>query len=225
MKKFRAWLLNSVAPLAGRIVLLLLMLTVRVRVINRKHQEWQYAHMEKSGIYCFWHGNLLIPYRAYRNRGVYIVISQHRDGEMISRIVEKGGYRPVRGSSTRGGMRAMKEMLDIMEKGAVVAFTPDGPRGPLHQFKDGPIYLAQTTGAPLYLIGVGFSRCWTARDWSRLKFPKPFSTAAIFISQPYEVPRELSDEEFAQWRERLNGALDGADAEAERVAKLKKWSE
>jgi hypothetical protein len=225
MKKFRAWLLNNVAPLAGRVVLRLLMLTVRVRVINRKHQDWQHAHPEKSGIYCFWHGNLFIPYHKYRNRGVYIVISQHRDGEIISRVVEKGGYRPVRGSSTRGGMRAMKELLTVIEKGAVIAFTPDGPRGPLHQFKDGPIYLAQTTGAPLHLIGVGFSNCWIMRDWSRLKIPRPFSTVAIFISQSYEVPRELSDEEFEQWKEKLNRALNETDAEAERVAKLKKWSE
>lgn len=225
MKKFRAWLLNNVAPLAGRVVLRLLMLTVRVRVINGKHEDWQHAHPEKSGIYCFWHGNLFIPYHNYRNRGVYIVISQHRDGEIISRVVEKGGYRPVRGSSTRGGMRAMKELLTVIEKGAVIAFTPDGPHGPLHQFKDGPIYLAQTTGAPLHLIGVGFSNCWIMRDWSRLKIPRPFSTVAIFISQSYEVPRELSDEEFEQWKEKLNRALNETDAEAERVAKLKKWSE
>jgi len=225
MKKFRAWLMNHIAPTVGRAFFRLLMLTVKVRVINRKHQDWQYAHPEKSGIYCFWHGNLFIPFHVHRKRGAYIVISQHRDGEVISRVVEKGGYRPVRGSSTRGGMRAMKELLDVVQNGALVAFTPDGPRGPLHEFKDGPIYLAQATGTPLYLMGVGFSNCWTLKDWSRLKIPKPFSTVCINYSAPYEVPRDLPEEQYGPWNEKLAKALDGAAAEAERVAKLKEWRE
>jgi hypothetical protein len=225
MKKILGWLMNNIAPTVGRAFFRLIMLTVKIRHINRKTVEWQFANRDKSGIYCFWHGNLLVPYHYHRRKGIYIVISQHRDGEVISSIVERGGYKPVRGSSTRGGWRAMKELLAVVEKGAIIAFTPDGPRGPLHEFKDGPVYLAQATGTPLYLMGVGFSNCWTLKDWSRLKVPKPFSTVCVHYTKPYEFPRELTEEQFEQWNEKLAGELNEADAEAERVAKLKEWRE
>ncbi|RKY28989.1 MAG: hypothetical protein DRP79_01640 [Planctomycetota bacterium] len=225
MKKFLVWLQNNIAPYAGRFLFRLLMLTVRVRVINLKHQEWQYSHREKTGIYCFWHGNLLVPYHKHRNRGVHIVISRHRDGELISRIVEKGGYIPVRGSSTRGGMRAMKELLRLAEEGDIIAFTPDGPRGPARKFKDGPVYLSKTTGAPIYLMGVGFSNCWQVKDWSGMKIPKPFSTIALSYVGPYNVASDATETELEEWKEKLALELDKADAEAERIAKLKEWSE
>ena len=225
MKKILIWLQNNIAPYVGRFIFWLLMRTVRVRAINRKHREWQYSHREKTGIYCFWHGNMLVPYHAHHNQGVHIVISRHRDGELISRVVERGGYLPVRGSSTRGGMRAMKELLRLAGEGDIIAFTPDGPRGPARKFKDGPVYLSRTAGVPIYLIGVGFSKCRRMKDWSGLKVPRPFSTVSISYIGPYQVPPDAGKEELEQWKEKLSEELDKADAEAERVAKLKEWSE
>lgn len=224
-KKLLIWMQNNIAPLVGRALFRLLMLTVRMRIGNREHREWQLSHCDQTGIYCFWHCNLFVPYHAHRKFGIHIVISRHRDGELISRIVEKGGYVPVRGSSTRGGARAMMELLRLAEKGAVIAFTPDGPRGPARKFKDGPAYLSQASGVPIYMIGVGFSNCWKMRDWSGMKIPKPFSTVALTYVGPYRVPADADEKALEEWNEKLTAELDRADEEAERIAKSKKWSE
>jgi lysophospholipid acyltransferase (LPLAT)-like uncharacterized protein len=111
------------------------------------------------------------------------LISRHSDGEVIARIVEGLGYHTVRGSTTRGGVRALLETAQFLEQGVTLAFTPDGPRGPRHVFAPGALIVAQRTGRPIVAIGVTASRAWRLRSWDRHLVPKPFATVTLRYSR------------------------------------------
>ncbi len=140
---------------------------------------------KESLIAVFWHGEILPVTWAHRggSSGMAPVISRHSDGEVIARIVEGLGYRTVRGSTTRGGVRALLETAQHVENGVTVAFTPDGPRGPRHVFAPGALIVAQRTGRPIVGIGVSASRAWRVRSWDRHLVPKPFATVTLRYSR------------------------------------------
>jgi lysophospholipid acyltransferase (LPLAT)-like uncharacterized protein len=116
--------------------------------------------------------------------GVAILISEHRDGEVIAQVVEQFGLRTLRGSTSRGAARALRSLARTLEAGTPVAVTPDGPRGPLHSYAPGGIIAAQRAGAPVVSIGVEASRAWRLKSWDRFMIPKPFSTVVIAYSDP-----------------------------------------
>ena len=158
----------------GAVVIRLLATTWRVSVTNG--QGLREARREKRNVvFVLWHGELLPLLWHHRGQGVAVVISEHRDGEIIARIAESLGYRTVRGSSSRGGGRALIGLMRELESGHDVAVTPDGPRGPAHVFAPGAAIAAQRTGAPLLPVRVSASRAWRLRSWDRFMFPKPFA--------------------------------------------------
>ena len=149
-------------------------------------------------IVTFWHGRMfLLPFalREYAER-VAILISRHRDGELIANVVKEMGFKTVRGSAGRGkgGDRAFKEMVKLIENGYTVAITPDGPRGPREVVKPGVAKLALKTGAPVYPLTFSADWKFNLNSWDRFLIPYPFSKCRVVLGNPID-PARFHDEE------------------------------
>jgi lysophospholipid acyltransferase (LPLAT)-like uncharacterized protein len=173
----------------GGFVLRLLGWTWRIRRVGHEAFDEMLARAEPF-IVVFWHGEIVPVTWVHRKRGIAPLISRHADGEIIARIVEGLGYRTVRGSTTRGGVRALLETAQHVNEGITVGFTPDGPRGPRHVFAPGALIVAQRTGRPIVALGASASRAWHLRSWDRHLIPKPFATVTIRYSGPEFVRSE-----------------------------------
>lgn len=138
-------------------------------------------------IFVLWHGHLLPLVWHHREQEITLLVSEHGDGELITRVAAKLGYRAVRGSSTRGAERALVGMIRIAEKGGDLAFTPDGPRGPAENFAPGALVVAQRSGAPLVPIAAGAKRSWRLRSWDSFRIPKPFARVTVAYGDPIFV--------------------------------------
>ena len=181
--------LNAIQRLAialGPTLLLMLYATWRVREING--DGWRRLRAERRPfIFALWHGQLLPLVVRHRSQGVKILISEHRDGEVIARIAERLGLASIRGSSSRGAARALLAMVDALIGGSTLAVTPDGPRGPARSFASGTVVAAQRAGAPIVSIGVAVSRAWRLRSWDAFMIPRPFARVVISYSDPMFV--------------------------------------
>lgn len=150
-----------------------------------------------------WHGRMFLPVFAHRRQGIVAMISQHADGEMITRVVGKLGYGAVRGSSTRGGGQAFHELLTHLKQGGIGAMLPDGPRGPRYHFKAGTLFLAQQSGCFLVPITFAARPCWRFNSWDRFVVPKPFARCVLYYGDPIQVPGEIAANEVEPWRQKL----------------------
>ena len=157
-------------------------------------------------IHAFWHGRILPATLYFRRRGIVVITSENYDGEWIARIITKFGYGTARGSSSRGGPKALLQMVrDVKSKG--VAFTLDGPRGPAEVAQPGAVWLAKATGNPLLPFHIEAASSWTMKSWDRTQIPKPFTTIAIAIGEPLYVPRDTDEAALETWRQKLQQSL------------------
>ena len=164
-------LVAGIAVALGPILLKLIASTLKIKILD---PDFSKGSVE-ARIYAFWHGKMLVPMFVHRDQNVAVLISEHRDGEMIAKIITKFGANSVRGSSTRGAMKAYIGMLRKIRKGVSVAFTPDGPQGPKHIFKQGAMMLSVDSGIDLYLANWYTDRKWQFSSWDGFEFPKPFA--------------------------------------------------
>ena len=171
--------------------------TWRFRILNESSYRALHAN-NRPFIFAFWHGQLLPLLYLHRGQGVAIVISAHRDGEIVAGVAEQLGLRAIRGSSSRGAARALLGVVRELEGGGEVAMTPDGPRGPARKFASGALVAAQRVGAPIIGIGVSAPRAWHLRSWDRFMIPKPFARVTVSYTAPTLVSaasaREAEDE-------------------------------
>jgi len=161
----------------------------------------------KSVIHTFWHGRMLILAYTHRWRKIHILISQHRDGEYIARIIEMLGFVSVRGSTTRGGTQAIFEMCRKATGGYDVGVTPDGPKGPGFKVHPGTIYIAQRSGLPIVPITSSAEHRWTLPTWDRFIIPRPFSKAVVMLGDPILVPTDSGAQELEAIRTDLEKRL------------------
>jgi len=138
----------------------------------------------QRGIYTFWHNRLLMMPNIAIGQKVSIIISQHRDGEYISQVMERFGFYPVRGSTTRGGSAAFRQMVKKMRSGYYGAITPDGPTGPRYKLKEGVLFLSAFTGCPIIPVAFNSSKKKVLSTWDHFLIPYPFSKAIIVIGSP-----------------------------------------
>ena len=138
-------------------------------------------------ILALWHGRILAATLYWRDRGVVALTSQNFDGEWIARLMAGFGYRAARGSTSRGGARGLVQLRRALAAGSTVAFTVDGPRGPARTAQRGAVWLAGATGHPILPFHIEADRYWQARSWDSAQIPKPFSTVAIAIGDPFVV--------------------------------------
>lgn len=138
-------------------------------------------------ILAFWHGRVLAGLPYFRNRGIIVMTSENFDGEWIARIIAKFGYGTARGSSSRGGAKALVQLRHALRAGHPVAFTLDGPRGPARVAQPGAVWLAGATGHPVVPFHVEADRARTVRSWDRHQLPKAGATIRIAIGAPLYV--------------------------------------
>jgi lysophospholipid acyltransferase (LPLAT)-like uncharacterized protein len=164
-------------------------------------------------IFLFWHSRILPLAHLHRNEGVVVLISEHGDGELIARLVERRGFRTARGSSTRGGTRGLRQLLTAVRGGADLAITPDGPRGPRRTLKDGVLVAARLSQAAVVPVGVGARRGWRLSSWDRFLVPKPFGVIRVHYGKPmYMAPEAAEGVDERAWLEGvLNTVTDSAD--------------
>ncbi|WP_104757603.1 lysophospholipid acyltransferase family protein [Helicobacter salomonis] len=159
------------------------------------------AHSLKSTpfIASFWHGEIaMLPFaylRLKQGNGLYVIASQHFDGSLAARLYECFGFRAIRGSSKKGGVRVLVEGIKLLKAGADVGLTPDGPRGPYHSVADGVVALAQKTGVGVVVCRVICKNAFTFNTWDRFQLPKPFSEVHYHMREPFFIPKDMELEQ------------------------------
>lgn len=186
-----------IVGILGAWLIKLLAFTIRIQDDPRGFNE---KVTTIHAIYTFWHCMMLVPAYVGRNKNIQVLISQHSDGEYIAQVIKRLGFGVIRGSTTRGGARAVKAMVDKIRDGHPVAITPDGPRGPRFVVQPGSIYLSQKTRLPIIPTTVGISRYWKLPSWDEFRIPKPFSRALMMYGDPIHIPQHLSEDEMERYR-------------------------
>ncbi len=180
--------------------------TWRFRVIDEHFMHDARKH-SKSLIFCFWHGRMLpLSYR-YRGRSIHVLASEHADGELMGQTIRRLGFGHVRGSSTRGGVRAIRELVAKLDEGFDLGITVDGPKGPRFEAKAGPLEIAKLSGALVVPATTSSSSRWVFSSWDAFEFPKPFAAVAVRFGRPVSVPADADADELEKLRIELQEIL------------------
>ena len=191
---------------AAALILKLIGITLRVTVsIEEGGPPSFYV---PATVYSFWHRCILPATWLYRNRDIGVMTSQSEDGEYIARTIAHFDFVPVRGSSSRGGARALLEMRRLVEAGHTVAFTIDGPRGPKYVAKPGPVLLAKSTQKPMLAFHFAVDRAWVLNTWDEFVVPKPFARVLLRVSRYMWVPANADEPAMQRHHQELQDALD-----------------
>ncbi len=209
MKRFQA----AAIAAAGYPLISALGHTLRWRVEGLGHLDAIRAS-GRQPVMAFWHGRILTATYYFRNRGIVVITSENFDGEWIARIIEAFGYRTARGSTSRGARKAIVQLVRDMRAGKPAGFTLDGPRGPARVAQPGAVWLARATGNPVLPFHLEARSAWTLRSWDRTQIPKPFTTVALVVGEPLEVPPGPSDGALDRARRDLERRLDTLEARA-----------
>jgi lysophospholipid acyltransferase (LPLAT)-like uncharacterized protein len=203
------WLVSFLGPL----LLLAIGRTWRITWLGNENLK---AIRENGGkvLYTFWHKNILPLAYFYRKQAIHIMISEHRDGEFIARVAKRLGYYPVRGSSTRGGSKALFEMSQVSKRGFDAAITPDGPKGPKHEVQPGTVVIASRGDLPVVPAAVSAKPCWTLKSWDKFLIPKPFSKVVILVGKPVQFPPKFEEAQIESLCQRVKESLDENETEA-----------
>ena len=188
--------------------------TIRVERLHFEH----YQDLKARGVpilFALWHGRMFLSIQAHRGEGIVTMASQSKDGEWIAHWLQKNGYVVVRGSTTRGGSQALREMVRLVRSGRHAALTVDGPKGPPRVVAPGVVQLARLTGAWILPITSSCSNPRFLASWDRYLVPYPFSKGVVAYGEPFPIPPDVSDESALA---RIASALDAATARADAAA-------
>lgn len=205
--RFKQRLIIRVADIAFYLMIKLIGSTLRYTSEDEQFL-FDVESAEKQPILTFWHDRIFAGVYYFRDRGIAVLTSKSMDGEYIARFISRFGFGAIRGSSSRGGVRGLVEMIRLMREGIPMAFTVDGPRGPRYVAKSGPIMLAKKTGNPIVPFVTECSSYWEMKSWDRLQIPRPFARARVIFGEPIHVPDEGGDEEVEAKRIELQRSLD-----------------
>ena len=192
---------------AGYFAISLIGRTVRWRSEGDQHLQEIYDAKSRA-IFTFWHGRIFPATYYWRKRRIVVMTSMNLDGEAIAQCIQRFGYGAARGSSSRGGLRALAEMANYVRKGRDAAFTIDGPRGPRYIAKQGPVLLALKTGAAIFCFHISMKRRIQLNSWDHFQIPMPFTRAIVLKAAPIWVKPGSSDEELRQLHEQMQQTLD-----------------
>jgi lysophospholipid acyltransferase (LPLAT)-like uncharacterized protein len=165
-------------------------------------------------LWTCWHENLLIPLVQHGETGACMLVSQHADGTFIAGVLRQMGYRVVRGSSTRGGIDALQQLIRVARKWSI-AITPDGPRGPRRRVQPGLVFLAARTGLPVLPVGIGYRRASRLNTWDRLALPWPGTRSTCVVGAPIDVPAATNRRQLEDYRRLAEERLNDVTARAE----------
>lgn len=214
------WVLTTLAPPLIAVALRLLYATVRIEYVGGDELFGRWQRGERT-IVAFWHNRIVMMPKTYTGRGVCIMNSESRDGEIATRVLSHFGIRSVRGSATRGGVTGFLQLINAYRRGSDLAVVPDGPRGPRYVAKPGVVHLGRLTGAPLYPMSYAVSRHRQLRSWDRLIIPLPFSRVVVTIGAALEIPRRADEATLEGLRVELQSRLDALTVQAEEYVGVK----
>lgn len=180
--------------------------TWRMRWVDTHYLDAARAHAPRV-IFVVWHGRLLPLSFSHRRWAIQVLASRHQDGEMLGQIISRLGFGHVRGSSSRGGARAIREMVTKLGQGYDVGFTIDGPRGPRYRVKPGPLEIAKLSGAAIVPITTGSRHHRALSSWDRFEIPYPFSAVMIRYGKPVTVAPDAGPQELEARRLELEQTL------------------
>ena len=208
-------------PVTLRTRLLALLINALVRLVcatlrfrmEHEHRIDEMVALHGGVILVTWHGRVFLPLNVCRGRGYWALISLSRDGDLQAENFRQAGFRTIRGSTSRRGVAATREVLDVLSGGAVVALVPDGPRGPSGVAQPGAVYFAQRSGCPIIPIGVSAWPRWLAPSWDRFMVPYPFARAVWLNGDPIFV---APGDDLEAAAARVGEAINALEAEAER---------
>ena len=200
-------------PVVGRPVIALLCATLRWRTEGLEYLE-TIVREGRQPIMAFWHGRILPAAYFFRGRGIVVITSDNFDGQWIAGIIEGFGYGTARGSTSKGGRKALLQLTREMTAGRPAGFTVDGPRGPARVAQSGAVWLAKATGNPVLPFHLEADRHWTVNSWDRTQIPKPFATVALVVGEPIPVPRDADDVMIESARRALEARLQALEVRA-----------
>ena len=178
--------------------------------------------LHDTGIAAFWHYSFLYFFYYFRKFPAAVMVSASKDGEYIAQLAQQLGHVPVRGSSNRGGVKALREMIDLLQKGRNSAIVADGSQGPARRLQAGCILMASKSGKPIFPMAWAANRAIVFKSWDRTVVPMPFATIALHQGEPFYVPPALSSTQVEEYRveleQRLNILYDKAWQEVDRPA-------
>lgn len=217
--KIRNRFLDKVIAWTAFLTLRALFLTVRTDI--RIGQKGAMTDAPPIGptryCFCLWHDIILAALFCHKAHSLSALVSRHQDGTYLSDLLELLGIRPVRGSASRGGAQATKQLMEMSDQH--VCITPDGPRGPRRQMKDGITYVSARTGRPVVPVTVKATRCWKIpAGWSDIMVPKPFSKVVAITGTPIDIPADCSREQIAEFTAQIQDEMDRLDALGDRLA-------
>jgi len=163
-----------------------------IYITSKKRYHFDKAKVKDTpSVVIFWHGEIIMmpyAYRDYRHStNMDIIVSRHHDGDISARMIRIFGGGTVRGSSSKGGAQALKEVFRCIKRGRDIGLTPDGPRGPRHSVADGAALIAQKKDIPIVAMNCRASKSWRLKSWDKLFIPKPFCTLDFYYSDPFYV--------------------------------------
>jgi len=202
-ERFKAGIIGWV----GYFAIAIIGATIRWRTVGVEH----YSNILSSGhraIFTFWHGRIFPSTYYFRNRGIVVMTSQNIDGEGIAQCIERLGYDVARGSSSRGGFRALAQLARDIRGGKDAGFTIDGPRGPRYVAKQGPILLAFKTGAAVLCFHVSMKKKIQLKSWDGFQIPIPFTEAVLLMAEPIWAPPGSSEEDLRALHGTMQETLD-----------------
>ncbi len=192
-------------------IIWLLRLTMRIEVQGGDVLT-EFARRKEGFIGIFWHGRLLMLPFIHPGGRIHVLIGTHRDGQLIADVIHCFGFGLVRGSSSKGGKAALRQMLRLLHNNDGVGITPDGPRGPAEEAKGGVAQVARLSGKAVVPVAFSASRMVRLSSWDRFLIPKPFSRGVFVVGEPL---RCLSDEDVEAFRKRVEAALKRVTSEAD----------
>jgi hypothetical protein len=177
-------------------------------------ERFQALPAGRGFLLCMWHGRMIVGMHAFREGRWHVLVSPSADGDLSEKLLRRFGYEVIRGSSSRGGARALRSMLEILESGGRIVVTPDGPRGPRHSMNPGLAWMARATGFPVIPLGFGCDRAWRLSSWDRFTIPKPRARVVYAWGEPLSLPRDAGERELERATEELRTRTLAAEREA-----------
>ena len=212
-------LIQTLLSLIGSIYVLTVYKTSKVNLKNRKKIE-NLLERNESFIYSFWHDQLLMcPLTWQSNSNIKVLISKHRDGDIIAQLISNLGFEAIRGSThktnkikNKGGLLSARKMIKSLKNGISIGISPDGPKGPRHKVSEGILSISRLSKSVILPVGIGFKKKWVLNTWDKFIIPKPFNEITVIWGDP--IPAITNEKNNHQFKTKLESKMNNLTAQA-----------
>lgn len=212
-------LIQTLISLVGSIYILTVYKTSKVNLKNRKKIE-NLLERKESFIYSFWHDQLLMcPLTWQSNSSIKVLISKHRDGDIIAQLISNLGFEAIRGSThktnkikNKGGLLSARKMIKSLKNGISIGISPDGPKGPRHKVSDGILSISRLSKSVILPVGIGFKKKWVLNTWDKFIIPKPFNEITVVWGDP--ISAITNEKNNHQFKIKLENKMNNLTAQA-----------